>query len=39
MLADKGAKVNLGQQYLVALSGQLFGQLGRLIGLAEPFAK
>jgi ABC-type uncharacterized transport system fused permease/ATPase subunit len=38
MLADKGAKVNRGQTYLQTLCQQLFGCLGKLIGLAEPWA-
>lgn len=38
MLADKGAKVNLGQVYLQSLQVQLFDCLGRLISLAEPWA-
>ena len=38
MMADHGQKVNIGVVYLQGLQGQLFGCLGRLISLAEPYA-
>ena len=38
MIADKGAKVNQGQEYVGSMCGQVFDALGAMIGLVEQVA-
>ena len=38
MLADKGQKVFLGQQYVMQMAMSIFAELGAVMGLAESFA-
>ena len=38
MLADKGQKVNMGQQYVGEMCGQVFQSLGAMIGMVEQVA-
>ena len=38
MLADGGATVFLGQQYLQSMAGMIFGEMGAVMALSERFA-